>query len=167
MMKVSLSTTLRTGVIAGTAGGLAEVAWVTLYSALTGGDPAIVARGVTTAAGVSALLPGATATLGVAVHMTLAVGLGIALAFAWRALSANRGGSINPYPFMLAALAGVWAINFYVVLPVVDPAFIPLVSYPVSLISKMLFGVAAAAVVSREAALVPVARLAIVARGVR
>jgi hypothetical protein len=29
---------------------------------------------------------------------------GAALAFAWRAFDANRGGSASPYPFMLAAL---------------------------------------------------------------
>ncbi len=48
---------LFSGILAGMAGGLAEVAWVSLYATATGGDPASLARGVTTAAGVSALLP--------------------------------------------------------------------------------------------------------------
>jgi hypothetical protein len=140
---------VRRGVIAGAAGGLAEVAWVTLYAGLTGGNPAILARGVTTAAGVSALLPAAPATLGIAVHMALAVLLGVALTFAWNAVSARRP-TTNPYPFMLTALASVWAINFLVVLPIVSPAFIHLLAYPVSLASKLLFGVAAAEVLRRE-----------------
>jgi hypothetical protein len=154
---------LRRGVIAGAAGGLAEIAWVTLYAGATGGDPAILARGVTTAAGVSALLPAAPASLGVAVHLALAVLLGVALSFGWRAFSANRSRSTSPYPFMLAALTCVWAINFFVVLPVIDPAFILLVSYPVSLISKLLFGLAAAEVVRRQAATAPAARQSLAA----
>ena len=150
MTKEQCLATLRLGVIAGAAGGLAEVAWVTLYSGLVGGDPAILARGVTTAAGVTALLPLSAATLGVAVHMTLAITLGIVLAFTWRTFS-GKSSSAAPYPFMIAALATVWAFNFLIVLPIVSPAFLTLVSYPVSLASKLLFGVAAAEVVRRQA----------------
>ena len=138
--------TVRQGVIAGAAGGLAEIAWVTLYAAATGANPATLAHGVTTAAGVSALFPENPTGLGVTVHMGLAVTLGIALAFAWRMLSSRRLGTINPFPFMVAALAVVWAINFFVVLPIVSPAFILLVPFSVSLISKVLFGLAAAGV---------------------
>jgi hypothetical protein len=145
MRSVQQVATLYSGVIAGAAGGSAEIAWVTSYSALTGGDPAMLARGVTTAAGVSALLPASPIVLGIAVHMTLAVTLGIALAFVWQKVRSSRVGATGPYPFMLAALAGVWAINFFVVLPIVSPAFIHMVPYPISLASKLLFGLAAAA----------------------
>ena len=140
---------IRTGVFAGAAGGLAEIAWVSLYAGVTGADPAVLARGVTTAAGVSALLPASPVALGIEVHMALAVMLGVVLSLGWQALSARRSG--NPYPFMLAALAGVWAINFFVVLPVVSPAFVHIVPYAVSLTSKLLFGVAAAEIVRNEA----------------
>ena len=138
-------TVVRQGVLAGMAGGLAEVAWVTLYAGLTGGDAAVLARGVTTAAGVTALVPASPIALGVAVHMTLAVMLGVALSCAWSALRVHRPSLDNPLPFMLAALAGVWATNFFVVLPIVSPAFVHMVPYAVSLASKLLFGVAAAA----------------------
>jgi hypothetical protein len=135
---------VRQGAIAGAAGGLAEIAWVTLYAAVTGGNAGTLARGVTTAAGMSALLPAAPMSLGVAVHMTLAVMLGVVLAFTWRALSANRPGSISPYPFTLIALVGIWAVNFFLVLPIVSPGFSHLMPYAVSLISKVLFGLTAA-----------------------
>ncbi len=138
------------GIVAGVAGGLAEVAWVTLYAGISGGDPAVLARGVTTAAGVSALLPGSSAALGVAMHMMLAVMLGVALSCAWSALRKSRPGLNNPYPLMLAALAGVWAVNFFVVLPIVSPAFVHMVPYAVSLTSKLLFGLAAAEVLRRQ-----------------
>ena len=81
--------------------------------------------------------------------MALAVMLGVVLTLGWQALFANRPG--NPYPFMLAALAGVWAVNFFVVLPIVSPAFVHIVPYAVSLTSKLLFGVAAAEIVRDEA----------------
>jgi hypothetical protein len=115
--------TFRIGVIAGAAGGLAEIAWVTLYAGMTGGDPALLARGVTTAAGVGALLPAASPVmLDVGVHMTLAALLGVILTSVWQVLFAGRHGLTNPYPFMLTALGSVWTMNFFVVLPVVSPA---------------------------------------------
>ena len=137
--------TASSGIIAGAAGGLAEIAWVTLYADATGGNASILARGVTSAAGVGALLPESPVILGVAVHMMLAVTLGVALAYAWRKLRTRRFAATGPYPFMLAALAGVWATNFFIILPIVSPAFVHVVPYAVSLTSKLLFGLTAAA----------------------
>jgi hypothetical protein len=152
MTEVTQFSIMRTGAFAGIAGGLAEIAWVTLYAGMTGTAPAALARGVTTAAGISALLPeDSPVALGIGVHMALAAMLGIILVFAWRAVVAKRPHLSNPYPFMLTALAAVWAINFFVVLPIVSPAFIHIVPYAVSLTSKLLFGVAAAAIVRDEA----------------
>jgi len=141
---------IRHGVVAGVAGGLAEIAWVTLYAAATGADPATLARGVTTAAGVGALFPSAPVALGVTVHMLLAAVLGIALSFGWQALSSHRSNNARPFQFILAALVGVWAVNFFVLLPGISPAFIHLVPYPVSLVSKVLFGLAAAEAFRRQ-----------------
>jgi hypothetical protein len=148
-VKTLLETT-RHGVVAGVAGGLAEIAWVTLYAGATGADPATLARAVTTAAGVSALFPSAPVASGVTVHMLLAAVLGIALSFGWRALSSHRLDIASPLPFMLAALVGVWVVNFFVLLPGISPAFIHLVPYPVSLVSKVLFGLAAAEAFRRQ-----------------
>lgn len=136
--------TVRLGAIAGAAGGLAEMAWVSLYAMATGANPAMVARGVTTAAGASALLPVDAVAVGISVHMTIALALGMALAFVWRALSATR--TLDPFAFMTVALACVWAINFFVVLPIVSPAFTQLLPYSISLMSKLAFGLAAASV---------------------
>lgn len=137
------------GLLAGAAGGLAEIAWVSFYAALSGGNAATVARGVTTAAGVTALLPAVPVATGIAVHVTLAALLGVALAWSWQALSRHRGGTKNLYGFMLASLAAVWAINFFVVLPVISEPFVHLVPYSVSLMSKLLFGIAAAETLRR------------------
>jgi hypothetical protein len=157
--QLKLLETIRHGVVAGAAAGLAEIALVTVYAGATGTDAATVARGVTTAAGVNALFPAAPAAMGVTVHMALAVTLGIALSCGWRALSSHRVEIANPFPFMLAALAGVWAFNFFVVLPIVSPGFIHLVPYPVSLMSKIVFGLAAAEALRRQDASALKARL--------
>ena len=146
----TLLQTIRHGVIAGAAGGVAEIAWVTIYAGATGTDPTTLARGVTTAAGVSALLPSAPVALGVTIHMALAVTLGIAVSFGWRVLSSYRLEIASPFPSMLAALVSVWVINFLVVLPIISPAFVHLVPYPVSLMSKVLFGLAAAEALRRQ-----------------
>ena len=150
--------TLAIGLLAGAAGGLAEVAWVTLYAGVVGGDPAVLARGVTTAAGVSALVPASPVVVGVAVHMTLSFALGVGLAFGWRALCERRQAATNPFPLVVVILAGIWAANFFVILPVVSPGFVHIVPYAVSLASKLLFAGAAGAVLARGAVAVLVSQ---------
>ena len=144
----NLGATIMTGAVAGAAGGVAEIAWVALYAAMTGGKAAVIAQGVTTAAGVDALIPGAAA--GVAVHMILSLALGIALAVA-----VHRVTSIGPRTFSLAALAGIWCVNFFIILPLVSPAFTHLLPYTVSLTSKLLFGVAAGLMLAMQARRLP------------
>lgn len=139
---------IRNGVLAGAAGGLAEIVWVSLYAGVTGGDAAILARGVTTAAGISAVLPVAPVATGVAVHMVLAVLLGIGLAALLQALGTRRVATF--YAVSLLALAAVWAINFFILLPILSPAFVLAVPYAVSLTSKLLFGFAAAETLRRS-----------------
>lgn len=133
------------GLAAGFVGGLAEVGWIALHQAARGGDAAHVARGVfeTVAPG---LAPHALAApLGVAVHMALSLALGLALAVALR-LFMNAAAPSRKALAVVAALVGIWAVNFFVVLPVLNPGFVTIVPYTVSLMSKALFGVAAASV---------------------
>jgi hypothetical protein len=129
---------LRTGVFIGAAGGLAEMLVVWLYSALTGGDTAMVARHVAYAIG----LDGASAMTGVGVHMALAIALGIALSAVAQTMAGRRGAI---FFFMIGSLAVVWAINYFVVLPVISPGFVHLLPYAVTFASKLAFGFAAAA----------------------
>ncbi len=141
---------VKRGILAGAAGGLAEIAWVSLYAIVTGGDAAILARGITTAAGMTAVLPAASVTTGIVLHMMLAMALGVALAGLWQGLAHTYGAS-SRYAVVLASLAAVWAINFFVALPAISPAFVHLVPYSVSLTSKLLFGLAAAETLRRWA----------------
>ncbi|MGI4954035.1 MAG: hypothetical protein ACRYGM_19710 [Janthinobacterium lividum] len=137
-------TILSTGIAAGVAGGLAEVVVVGVYTALTGGSAAAVARGVAAAAGIGIGIGaeglGASAAAGLGVHMALAAGLGVGLV-----AIRPRG---RPLGFMLGSLAAVWAVNFFLVLPNVSPGFVHLLPYAVTLASKLAFGAAAAGVLA-------------------
>ncbi len=135
---------LRIGVLAGLAGGAAEVAWVSGYAALTGGSASLVARGVT-----RAVFPAIGATpwapaLGLALHMILAVALGVVLVATVSTPLLRHLGGWPRSTLMVAALGCVWAFNFLVVLPALDPGFLTLLPVAVTLASKLLFGVAAA-----------------------
>lgn len=129
------------GALAGLAGGLAEVIWIWTYATLTNSDAALVARAVAHAVRfdqeISPVLGG------VAIHMGLAAVLGVAVALAIRSVADSLHG-IGLYVTVGAALVIVWAVNFLVVLPLVSPQFVDVVPYAVSLVSKILFGVAAA-----------------------
>lgn len=138
------------GVVAGAAGGIAEIIWILVYALVTGTDAATLARGVTTAAGANSLFTGGTVASGIAIHMILAAALGTALASAWRSFSQRWSNQTNPYAVIPIALAAVWAINFLIVLPLLSPDFVQIVPYPVSLTSKLLFGLAASAVLSHR-----------------
>jgi hypothetical protein len=132
---------LRTGLIIGLAGGLAEIVVIWLYSALTGGDSAMIARHVASAIG----LEGASSAAGVAVHMGLAVALGIALSAGLQIFVDRPTYNGAIFSFMVGSLAVVWVINYLVVLPAVNPSFVHLLPYAITLASKLAFGFAAAA----------------------
>jgi hypothetical protein len=139
---------------------MAEILWVGFYGAATGNDTAQLARSIATVA--NAILPvsafhSAPVASGLAIHMLAAVVLGVALAFAWRALSPRHLVGQDSYWFLPAALAVIWGLNFFVLLPLIGSDFVDLhrsfteiVPYSTSLISKLLFGIAAAAVLTRK-----------------
>lgn len=141
---MSVGTVMRVGVLAGIAGGAAEVAWVAGYGAVTGASSATVAAGVTGAIFPSLATASYAAPLGVALHMILAVGLGILVAAAFSAPLLRRIGNWPRNTLVVATLGLVWAFNFLVVLPILDPSFLTLLPVAVTLASKLLFGVAAA-----------------------
>jgi hypothetical protein len=138
--------TLRTGVLAGVAGGVAEMVWVAGYGAMTGTPVGAVARGVATALLPSLGTSSFAAVAGLALHMLLAVGLGIIVVAAVRAPLLRGAGTWSRSALVVLALGAVWATNFLVVLPLLDPSFLVLLPVAVTLASKLLFGVTAAVV---------------------
>lgn len=131
--------TATTIVLAGLAGGFAEMLWVTIYGALSPVSAAAMAREVT-----ASVFPGAASApgglaLGIGIHLTLS----IALAFAFFALLRNfLHGDTGIIVIAVGALVALWAFNFLVLLPVVNPRFPTLMPSAVTLLSKALFGAA-------------------------
>jgi len=143
---IRLRAVLRTGLIAGFAGGAAEIAWIALYAQLSGTDAAAVAGGVTASLFPALGAGGVAVPLGIALHIGLALMLGMALAVGLRqALPGLRRSWVEPAT-VVAALVAVWAVNFLVVLPAINPGFVALVPPLAGLVSKVLFGAAAAGV---------------------
>lgn len=128
-------------VIAGLAGGLAEVLWIGASAAILGVDAANVAREVA-----ATVLPAiATSTtvpwMGLVVHFALSIALAVAFSFIIRraGMPAGRGRGLAA---AVVVLASVWAVNFLIVLPWLNPAFTELLPAGVTFVSKLLFAFA-------------------------
>ena len=140
------SQALVVGALAGLAGGLAEIGWVALYSTLSGTPATPVARGIVEAV-IPALAPSShAAEVGILIHLGLAIALGISLVLALHRLGRRRHFAPPELAWVTLALATVWAVNFFVVLPQLSPGFVRLLPYGATLLSKLLFGVFAALV---------------------
>jgi hypothetical protein len=126
--------------IAGLAGGMMEVLWVSLYSSFSSVSTAEISRQVT-----ASLFPFATDSsiapvLGIVIHLLLSFGL--ALLFITIVLKPvfARYGKPGIMISSVITLALVWKINFFIVLPLLNPSFIGLMPLLVTFISKFLFG---------------------------
>ncbi len=126
--------------IAGLAGGMMEVLWVSLYSSFSSVSTAEIARQVTVS-----LFPFATDSsiapvLGLGIHLLLSLGLALLfIAIVLKPVFA-RYGKPGIMISSLITLALVWKINFFIVLPLLNPSFISLMPLFVTFISKLLFG---------------------------
>jgi hypothetical protein len=127
------------GILAGLAGATAEVLWILVFAACSDSSAVEIARAVARAASGGSL---DSVLAGVAIHMALGGALGLLLAWGWRTLPIPAG-ETSRLALTIVALAVVWKVNFFVVLPLVSPWFIGLMPLVVTLASKVLFGIAA------------------------
>ncbi len=131
----------RTVLLAGAAGGAAEVVWVAAYSAVSGADGWRVAREICAVVAPGWVQLTAAPFIGLGIHFLLSVLLAAAFFLVlWRPL--KRRGAVAVLVGGPLILAGVWAVNFLMILPAVHPAFVHLLPYGVSLGSKLLSGLA-------------------------
>lgn len=134
--------------LAGMAGGLAEMVWIGVYSTVTHTAGADILRQITATLFPAWTHPALAPVLGVGIHLALS----LVLAFLCYEMCikpvARRYGSAAILLGSMMVLAMVWAINFLVILPVINPAFVTLLPFLVTLVSKMLFGIAMGAVFS-------------------
>lgn len=141
---LSIIETLTMGALGGIAGGAAEIGWIALYGAATGMPLNPVARGI-----VGSVIPALAAStwaaeFGVLIHLALAVALGVGLALVVATILRHPENRHSDFLLTMFILASVWALNFLVVLPHINPAFVHLLPLGVTLLSKLLFGLAAA-----------------------
>lgn len=140
MNRPSFNTTRGPGVvvIAGLAGGLAEVLWVGASAAVLGVDATHVVREVA-----ATVMPAATATaeLGLAVHFALSLALAAVFSYITGRIWPHAGLG-ERLAAAVVLLASVWAVNFLVVLPWLNPAFTTLLPPGVTFVSKLLFALA-------------------------
>lgn len=126
--------------LAGLSGGVAEIIWVMMYSSVSYMSSASVAQQVT-ASFFPALVDAEGAIYsGILIHLVLSILLaGIFVALVWRPFSQYLS---TTQQMLIAAiiLSGVWAYNFFVALPILNPQFVSLMPYGITLASKILFG---------------------------
>jgi hypothetical protein len=121
-------------------GGAAEVVVVTLAALLAGIGGWAVASGVSDAVYPAAFQGGDAIVVGLTVHFVLSF-LIAACFVPIAARIQGRFGALGVVAASAAALSGVWAMNFFVVLPRVAPEFVTIVPLEVSFLSKLSFGV--------------------------
>lgn len=141
-----------TGMLAGLCGGAAEILWVSAYSSVTGMSSAALAQQVTASVIPAAAGLPAAPLLGIMIHMLLSMALGMAFSWTTWRLFSLRIGTKGIVAIAVVALALVWAVNFFLVLPLLNPAFVTLMPYGATLVSKILFAIAMAGVVRYKGA---------------
>jgi len=140
--------------LAGICGGFAEVIWIAIYGAASQTSSLEVARQITASVFPAMADSLMAAQLGIVIHMLLAVLLtGIFVWAVWLPYTrrAHRLNFLQAMLISVTTLSAVWAINFFVILPQLNPAFIGLMPLGVTLLSKMLFGVAMGGVLGQVA----------------
>jgi len=132
--------------LAGLCGGLAEMGWIALYSSASSTSAVGVAREITATMFATAAYAPWAPLAGIGIHLALSAVLG--LAFLLALLGFSRAAPTGPAVWIAAVitLTCIWAVNFFWVLPALNPAFVTLMPYAVTLASKMLFAIAMAGV---------------------
>jgi hypothetical protein len=134
--------------LAGLAGGVSEIFWIGIYSAVTHVSGLEISRQIT-----ATIIPAWTnlsiaPMLGVVFHLALSIVLAYCCYQVLIEPVCRRFGLVVIMPGSVVVLAGVWLINFLVLLPVINPAFTTLLPFLVTLASKMLFGLVMGAVLT-------------------
>ena len=127
--------------VAGLAGGAAEVLWIWLVGGAFGTESWQVSRAVTATVAPVYAESAAAPWVGLGIHFLLS----FALAATFARTLARRLHGAALFATAIGALALVWAFNFLVLLPAINPQFTTLLPHPVTLVSKLLFGAAMAA----------------------
>ncbi|MDH3234568.1 MAG: hypothetical protein OEQ29_13700 [Alphaproteobacteria bacterium] len=88
--------------------------------------------------------------LGIGSHLGLAVLIGIGLTTIIRSRWCRLPSASAEAFAVVGLLVAIWGFNFFILLPVANPAFVQIMPYEITFLSKVLFGVAAAGVLYAE-----------------
>ncbi len=138
---MALTRALAGGAIAGLAGGAAEVAYMGVYSYAEGISPSAILKLITSTFFAPGFALGQWGPFaGLLIHFGLSLAIGVLFGlFVHLALPRLT------FPKLLAlgvvCLGAIWAMNFYVILPVYNAAFVKLIRPEAALLSKLSFGV--------------------------
>lgn len=129
-------------ILAGLAGGMIEIAWISIYSFFTSISATNVARQIS-----ATIMPNMADSyyapmLGIFIHLMLSLILTIFFYVVILKHTVRRYGTLGIMSSSFITLGSVWAINFFIVLPMLNPSFISLMPFIVTLTSKLLFGAA-------------------------
>jgi len=136
--RFSLSTSQ--ALLAGLAGGIAEVLWIMAWTTVTPLQATTVAREIT-----RTVFPGmAEATMatetGLVIHLAISLVLGLVFVWTLGKYLAHHYGGTGVLAGSIILLTLIWAVNFLLVLPALNPVFVTLMPTGVTLVSKILFG---------------------------
>jgi len=134
---------------AGLCGGLAEMLWIALYSYLAPASGEEIARQITASVFPAAADLSLAPLFGIGIHLILSFALSVAFVWTVWIPVASRWDNPGILVGAVSALTMVWAVNFLIVLPVLNPVFVTLLPYSVTLFSKMLFGMVMAWVLQK------------------
>lgn len=128
--------------LAGVAGGVAEIIWFMLLGVLLSMNVHDVASGIT-----ASVFPAwgslhNSEFLGIVIHLLLSVSLAAVYILTLGRWSISRFGLLGQLLVGVMSLMFVWAINYLVILPVLNPSFIEVSTYSLSLPSKAFFAIA-------------------------
>ena len=134
---------------AGLAGGLSEIFWIGMYSAMTLTGGIEICRRITAAVIPAWAELSIAPLLGVVIHLVLSVLLAFFFCAVFVEPVTRKFGHSVILPGSIIILACIWMLNFFVILPVINPAFVSLLPFLITLASKMLFGWAMGAVLTQ------------------
>ena len=124
-------------------GGMAEIVWVIIYTSFSNIPAATIATQISKTFIPDITANTATITSGILIHFILSIILLFVIA---KPLLARLPGHWKTTPLLVLLstllLVAIWTFNFMLLLPLVNPEFVTLLPYTVSLASKVMFGIA-------------------------
>lgn len=122
-------------VIAGVAGGIAEIAWMYIYSI----NNQLTLKDIANEISATLNIHTSNYLIGLCIHMTLSALIGIGYGKLIFQRMSKHNISLVALGAMLLVFS-IWLVNFKVILPMVNIQMKNIVPEYISLISKMLFG---------------------------